>query len=579
MKKSINRRQFVQVAAAGYGGLMLANHMALGASGEIHVCPKSRPPERIMRTVRLTELTTDSWDLRLTLSCLQGIVNRSQPRLYLIHDHYDELWLNWMKERGDIDEIRWLQVPDVFDTFLPEFHEAYVIDPAVPATINLATMLAALRGGLVTTPRTKYEYNLPSSGRLPDSWNEVGMDFRSMSWKKDIEAYRWFFRHYGAQLSKQAIAILDAREVALRDYLVEFKIPILWISGPQDVATHPTASPDEEKAFAREILMKWPPNIPCLGWPAAGDEGKTQRGIGEALGIRLVSECGKFEQCSAYDGYSPTVGNVSVHSGTTGTFRQTIPSAKLERSKVYYSFVRSDGDGWNFQRHEYRKLFDDPAHGKVPMGWQFSPTAFDGIPDILDYFYKHAKPGDCIVNALTGVDYIHEEVYAANYPPEQQKQILKDYVNFSSLYRARIDASTMSTLKEMRPERLAILAGIEGLRGIFANYTRSPETTDENLISITDGIPMFRAVNLSPPENMPITKYTRSSAVWFEVNEIKRWTPSRRPMFLHVFLGNWLVDMGMAEEIAKGLGSEYVPVRPDQLVALYEEFARTERKS
>ena len=58
--------------------------------------------------MRLEELTSHSWDMRLTLTCLQGIVNRKQPRLYLLQDRYDELWLEWLKERGDIDQVEWL---------------------------------------------------------------------------------------------------------------------------------------------------------------------------------------------------------------------------------------------------------------------------------------------------------------------------------------------------------------------------------------------------------------------------------------------------------------------------------------
>lgn len=565
----IDRRQFIQATATGLAGLLLENPLSRGTQQEVHVCPKSHPPARVMNVVRLADLTTDSWDLRLTLSCLQGIVNRPQPRLYLIHDDYDELWLNWLRERGDVSEVRWLRVDEVFARFLPAVSQAFIVDPDIPATINVATMLASLHDGLVITPRTAYEYNLPM-GRLPGSW-KMGMDLRFMNWKKDIEAYRWFFKHYENDLSKQAVAVLDPREVALRDYLGEFKIPILWMSGPQDVSKQPAASPEEEKQFAREILMKWPPNIPCFGWPGSGDE--PQGGIGEWLGVRLFSECAKFELCTACDGYSPTVGNLSVHSGTTATFHQHAPRpVRLDRSKTYYSFIRSDGDGWNFQRHYYRKLFDDPAHGKVPVGWQIGPTVFDGMPDILDYYYKHAKPGDCFVNALSGVGYIHEDVYAANYPHEQQKQILNDFVSLSSIYLQRIDASVMSTFSEMRPERLALLVGIKGLRGIFANYGRTHETTAQNLVSVVNGIPVFRAVNDGPPVGMPVTPYTENDAVWFEVNDIRRWTPRDRPMFLHVFLANWLTNMNMAAEIAKGLGPDFVSVRPDQLVSLYKGY-------
>jgi hypothetical protein len=53
------------------------------------------------------------------------------------------------------------------------------------------------------------------------------------------------------------------------------------------------------------------------------------------------------------------------------------------------------------------------------------------------------------------------------------------------------------------------------------------------------------------------------------IGEIKRWTPARRPAFLHVFLAHWLTHIEMVDNIVKGLGPEYVAIRLDQLVALY----------
>ncbi len=562
----MSRREFLQASAATAGGLAIAASGRAYPEPEFHVCPKSSPPARTLFALRLEELTSFNWDMRLTLTCLQGIVNRSRPRLYLVQDHYDELWLDWLRERGDVDEVKWLDVGDVFERFLPEVSVMFVTDPAVPGTANVATMLAAVYQGLVVTPRTASQYNLPM-GWLPDSWN-MGMDLRFKNWKKDIDAYRWAFQQLGDRLSRQAIAILDPREVALRDYLVEFRIPILWISGPQDVEINPKASPDEEKDFARDIMMKWPPNIPCLGWPGSGDA--PQGGIGEWLGVRLASECAKFEVCTGFDGYSPTVGNLSVHSGTTAKLRQPIPPVKFEPNKVYFAFCRSDGDGWNFQRHYYRKLFNDPQHGSVPIGWQMGATAVDGQPDIVDYYYKHARPGDCFMNALSGVGYIHEDNYAENFPPQEQEKIWRDFQRLSALYREKLDATVMSTLAEMRPERMALLAGIQGIKGIFANYGRTRVTTAENLLSEVAGVPVFRSVNRGPG-NFNFTPNARRDAEYFMVNEMKRWTPRERPAFLHVFLANWLTHLEMAENIARGLGAEYVAVRPDQLVQLYQQ--------
>lgn len=568
-----HRRQFLQATASAVAATLVPWRIegARSVDGrsaedeEIHLCPKSSAPARILYAFRIGDLTSYAWDLQLTLSCLQGIVNRSQPRLYLIHDRYDELWLDWLQERGDVERVQWLEIAEVFERFLPGISQMFVTDPAVPASINVATMLASVRGGLVATPNTFEQFNLPL-GSSPDA-SDVGLDLRAFRWQKDVDAYRWAFQQLGDGLSKQALAILSPQEVALRDYLVEFKIPVLWISGPQDEGPNPKASSDAEMKFAQEIMMQWPSNIPCLGWPGSGDK---QGGIGETLGVRLASRCAKFTPCTAFDAYSPTVGNLSVHSGTKAILQQHMPPIKLEPHKVYFAYVRSDGDGWNFQRHYYRKLFDDPQHGKVPIGWQIGSTAFDGQPDLLDYYYKHARPGDCFVNALTGLGYIHEEDYAMNYPSEQRDQIWREYLRFSDIYRNRLGATALSTYSEMRPELWELIAGMPGLSGIFANYGRSRATKIDNLVTQVKNVPVFRAIN-RPPGPFTFTPSARRDAEYFMINEIKRWTPPQRPAFLHVFLANWLTSMEMAANIATGLGSEYVAVRPDQLGPLYRQ--------
>jgi hypothetical protein len=527
---------------------------------------KSKPPARRMMVFRLEDLPYNVRDLTLTLSCLQGLVNRSQPRLFLIQDRYDELWLDWLKERGDIDSIHNVEIGELFEQFLASASCMYVTDPLIPASVNVATMLAAVHDGIVVTPELANMFHLPK-GAYPDSF-KVGADLRVMHWKKDVEAYRWAFDSFGEHLTKRAVAILDPATTAIRDYFVEFKVPLLWISNPND-QTQAHQSFAEERDLVREIFMRWPPNIPCMGWPL------DKLGIGEWEGVRLASECAKFEVCSGNDGYSPTVGNLSVHSGTSATLRQRPAPAPptLDATRVYFAFTRSDGDGLNFQRHYYRKLFDDPDHGNTPLGWQMGASAADFNPAILDYYYKHAKPGDYFINALTGVGYIHEDSYADNYPPDQRERIWQEYIAISSEYRARIDASLMSTFAEMDPDRLARFCSIRGVDGIFANYGTTTLTTLDNEVKLVAGKPVFRAISGGTTE-YTFTNYGRSRAVAGMIEEVRRFTPIRRPAFMHVFLANWLSDMKMVDQIASGLGPDYVPVRPDHLVSLYRQANR-----
>lgn len=147
MTTPLSRRTFIQASAIALGSALVARPEEQPTGGNVPVCPKSAPPARTLYAFRLKSITSREWDIALSLSCLQGIVNRLQPRLYLIHDHYDELWLEWLRKRGDIDDVQWLGIAEVFERFLPAGRQMYVTDPAVPANVNVATMLAAVRGG------------------------------------------------------------------------------------------------------------------------------------------------------------------------------------------------------------------------------------------------------------------------------------------------------------------------------------------------------------------------------------------------------------------------------------------------
>ncbi len=259
----MQRRNFIQTCAGAalFAGLAHAEPDTAGAV----VGPKSKPPAKRLCAFRLEELPFNVRDLRLTLHCLQGLVNREQPRLYVVQDRYDELWLEWLRERGDIAEVEWLDIGQLFERFLPVATCMFVTDPAIPASVNVATMLAGIHGGVVATPAMAGMFNL-SMGAYPDS-QKVGADLRTMHWRKDVEAYRWAFAHLGGSLSRRAVAYLDPTTDAVRDYFVEFKIPILWISNPNDQG-RPHTSFFEERDFVREVFYEVAAQHPLHGLAA-----------------------------------------------------------------------------------------------------------------------------------------------------------------------------------------------------------------------------------------------------------------------------------------------------------------------
>lgn len=91
----------------------------------------------------------------------------------------------------------------------------------------MATMLAGVYDGLVVTPQHADRFRLPLGAGKPSC--QGGVDLRTLNWKKDIEAYRWALSSIGDKLSRQAVAYEDPTKHLNRDYLVEFKIPVVWI--------------------------------------------------------------------------------------------------------------------------------------------------------------------------------------------------------------------------------------------------------------------------------------------------------------------------------------------------------------
>lgn len=95
------------------------------------------------------------WDTLHLLACLQGLVNRETPRLYLLHSaefgvQTDVFWLDWFQRPGGwLQDVPRRTLPDldaVLDAFAGESRGLVVYDESVPATSNLASTAAGVEG-------------------------------------------------------------------------------------------------------------------------------------------------------------------------------------------------------------------------------------------------------------------------------------------------------------------------------------------------------------------------------------------------------------------------------------------------
>ncbi|MGC8668965.1 MAG: GxGYxYP domain-containing protein [Chthonomonadales bacterium] len=512
--------------------------------------PRSAPPASELYVIDFRKLAPD-W--QLCVATLQGIVNRKKPRIYCIANDPDTHWLQWMLKNRWIVKTHAVERPeDLLTRYRSEIRGAIITDPALPMSKNMATMLASLENAVVVSPRMAHQVPLP-----------IVEDLRGR-WHTNVEAMRWAFDTLWPRLSHSVVACLWPNEPMLRDYLVENRIFIFWLSGPIDGA-RPYANAQAELNLMEELLAKMPPNIPVMGYPWAGKD----VGIGEGPGVTLFAEFAKFLVGSV------NCSNLSVHSGIRiAALRQkpAPPAPKLDPRKVYVSWVISDGDNLPvLTAGNFPQLWRDKTRGSFALGWTASPSASMLIPDIVAYYYATSTRRDAWLAAVSGVGYTYPDAYGKRFRPADRAKAYEGFLDLTGTYMRRMNETIIWPMGVSRDDLLAGYAQrIPFLKAIFPDYGRRVATYDEATYPLTSrNVPVFHAVT-NWQENIP-----REKQIAELVSQIRGITPTSRPAFLHLFALNWFTDLPLLRQVLKDLGPEYVCVRPDQLATLYkQELAR-----
>jgi GxGYxYP putative glycoside hydrolase C-terminal domain/GxGYxY sequence motif in domain of unknown function N-terminal len=141
------------------------------------------------------DLSTLSGDQQGVLVTLQGVVNRSRPRLYLYWgtDPTNEQWLNTLRVPSTMTTDPWA----LFYRYRPEIKGAIVYDPDVPDTINIATTLAGVHDAVIATADLAQSLGL----RVID-------DLRGRFSSK-LDVYQWAFTNLWPKLTKRLLTAIS----------------------------------------------------------------------------------------------------------------------------------------------------------------------------------------------------------------------------------------------------------------------------------------------------------------------------------------------------------------------------------
>lgn len=479
---------------------------------------------------------------RLLATTVQGLANRDVARVWLNQKAIDPFWLEWIVKRGDTQKtVELKSLKDLLHRFPPP--GAVVYDPDYPHTINIATMIAAVRGAAVTTAEVARRYDL-----------RVLEDLRGR-FQSNAAAYAWAFEKLWPQLTHRVIACtLPSRHPGfLNDYLVAQKVFCFWISGPKD-GQEKGASMADELAVMTRILQQMPTNIPILGYPYAG----TGIGIQEGPGVTLFSRTGKFLVPSDHQP------NLSVLTATRRpTALHQLPPRKLslDPSRIYATLTMSDGDNLNTYYDYFINYWRSPQHGKFPVGWTMGPSAYDFFPAVVDWYYQHQTPMDLFQSAVSGIGYTYPDHYGSDFL--NRGDVLNQFLDLTDQYMRKLDQRTMwvmgvhDAMLKLYAEKVSVA------HALFPDYGRRHDIHLGNADYFLAGKPVFHALVSCNPGGLR--------------RELENVVGATRPAFVNIFLLNWSWKMPAIERAVESLPDDVVLVRPDELAELYRAWEKKKK--
>ena len=143
---TLSRRTFLALSSAAAGTCALPGFATTTSTQKSTGALPTFSPAKFLDAADLTALTGDEQCL---LVSLEGQMNRKQPRLYFYWgtDSTNQRWLNTITVPHQISTDPWEFLPK----YRSEIRGAVVYDVNVPDTVNVATAIASMRGGVIAT--------------------------------------------------------------------------------------------------------------------------------------------------------------------------------------------------------------------------------------------------------------------------------------------------------------------------------------------------------------------------------------------------------------------------------------------
>ena len=343
---------------------------------------------------------------RVMFCTLQGIVNRTRPRI-LLYNHDEEPRSTWPTAHS----LRLSTIPAANPYQLVKLYTEEIRGLVLYSTersehyANLAATIAGLDRLLPVT--ADIQAKLTAAGvDLP-----VVEDLTALTLTSATDIYTYLYDHYWSRCSHRLLVSIRPTIPYVHDIAAACGSACVWLD--------PRTS-SEAKVLDKMLQDLTPGRDIVLGWYP-----EERSGVGEATKYGLSTVPADFFE------------NTTVYTAVNKSVKiPPVPKRPKLENKVYATVYISDGDNIQYCQHAMAKIFTQSGRGKMPLNWTISPALADIAPSMLNYYYGKATTNDCFVSGPSGVGYAmpydaHNSRYYAN---SRVSQLLVPYTQLTQRY-------------------------------------------------------------------------------------------------------------------------------------------------
>mgnify|MGYP005851476815 CR=1 FL=1 len=502
-------------------------------------------------TLDVVDLRTATAGEKLAATTLQGLVNRETPATaYLLLGEHDVFWLDDLQQRGAVTSTTTRTLDEFFTLHADAFAGVVVPDPALPATYNVATMMAGVWGAVVME-EAEVE-------RLAGAKKVERLAGR---WPTNLAAQQWAFEHLRPAMNPGILACYHPTSIPhhIRDYLVQQRVFTFWVTS-EEKEDGVVSSYSAEKAFAEQLLAATPASSPVIGfWYSGADHG-----INEYHGVLLGGQHAVVTVPCDWGSNMSFLGGVGVDlpAAVRGWEERVAAVEKppLDPAKVYLALdVIDSGDAAHYWQTNQYRIFQDPARGKVPINWSLGVATAELFPSVLAWHYEQASGLDTFFCGMSGLGYCFPYLGFGSKRPDPGA-VLADYVERTAAAMPPLGLRDLVLYtdswkpfdREANAPVTDAFVQIPGLRTMILGFGRDGDEVPEpnyllNEALVSHTMTRWDASNVGRNE---------ANNQWL-ADEIRRHTPPTRPAFLHVQAMSWTYYPSDLAEVLELLGPEY----------------------